>query len=134
MFEESKDVRRFWKFRIPLAESIQSLKTINVNGSLAQYGLGNKKSSDKISVFLFGEYISTHPKLSFEGIIAHIMLQYFLLIHFLSKTSENHKILLRFYGGIKHEMGLMVSFAWNKHSIWISGKYYEINITIKVWK
>ena len=38
----------------------------------------------------------THPKLSFEGTINHIMLQYFLLIHFLSKTSENSKILLRF--------------------------------------
>ena len=58
-------------------------------------------------------YIYTYifPKLSFEGIINHIMLHFFLSIHFLSNTSENHKILLRFWWYIKHEMGLTVSFA-----------------------
>ena len=32
-------------------------------------------------------------------------------INFLTKTSKTHEILLRFYGGIKHEIGLMLSFT-----------------------
>ena len=49
------------------------------------------KFSQKLLVFLFEKNIFTYPNLLFEGIIAHITLQYLL-----SKTLENHKILLRF--------------------------------------
>ena len=84
--------------KIHQMESIETFKTISVKEALVQYGLANKNFSDKILVFLFEKYIFTHLKLVFEGIITHIMIQYFLLIHSLSKTSENHKVLLRFYG------------------------------------
>ena len=67
-------------------------------GILARYGEANKTFSNKISVFLFGKYTFTHSKLSLEGIINHIMLQYFFLICFLSKTLENHKFFYVFKG------------------------------------
>ena len=73
-------------------ESIETLKTIRVKGILAQYGLAYKKVSDRISVFQFGECIFTHPELSFEGIIIHIMLQYFLLII----SFQKHQKIIKF--------------------------------------